>query len=109
MKSGISIVDCKVLWVIGAAERLATLGLIGGDIPLRLTPEAIDDYLEIDEYRNILFENDFEVAQIFKCIAETESSVEIDKEDMDQLVFLMLEFKNNREQLVKYALTHASV
>lgn len=109
MKSDLSIVDCKVMWVIGAAERLATLGLIGGDIPLRLTPEAIDDYLEIDEHRNILFENDFEVAQIFKAIAETESHEEIDKEDMEQLVFLLLEFKNNREKLVKYALTHASV
>lgn len=109
MNTALSIADCKVMWVVGAAERLATLGLIGGDIPLRLTPEAIDQYLELDEYRNILFESDFEVAQIFKCIAETESSVEIDKEDMDQLVFLMLEFKNNREKLVKYALTHASV
>lgn len=109
MNTALSIADCKVMWVIGAAERLATLGLIGGDIPLRLTPEAIDQYLELDEYRNILFESDFEVAQIFKCIAETESHEEIDKEDMDQLVFLLLEFKNNREKIVKYALTHASV
>ena len=105
----LTITDLKLLWVVGAAERLATLGLIGGNIPLRLTPEAIDTYLEVDNHRNILFESDFEIAQIFKVMARTESEEEIDDEDMNDLIDLILDFKNNREEIVKYALSHASV
>lgn len=105
----LTITDLKLLWVVGAAERLATLGLIGGNIPLRLTPEAIDTYLEVDNHRNILFESNFEIAQIFKVMARTESEEEIDDEDMNDLIDLIIDFKNNREEIVKYALSHASV
>ena len=34
--SDLTINDMKVMWVVGAAERLATLGVIGGNIPLQI-------------------------------------------------------------------------
>ena len=105
--SDLTIDDMKLMWVVGAAERLATLGIIGGEIPLRVTPDGIDTYLQIDEKRNMLFESDIEVAMIFEVIAKSQSEEEIDKEDMDDMIDLLLEYKNNRTQLVKYALSYA--
>lgn len=99
--------ECKVLWVVGAAERLATLGLLSSDIPMKLTAEAVDDFIEIDENVNLLFPNDFEIASIFRQIASSENEYEVDKEDTNQVIRLILEYKNNRTELVKYALSHA--
>jgi hypothetical protein len=98
--------ECKVLWVVGAAERLATLGLLSPDIPMKLTAEAVDDFIEIDENVNLLFPNDFEIASIFRQIASSENEYEVDKEDTNQIIRLILEYKNNRTELVKYALSH---
>ena len=75
MTEQVSIEECKVMWVIGAAERLATLGLLGGSVPVRITPEGIDQYLEIDD------------------------------EDMSAMIDLLVDFKNCREDVVKYALS----
>ena len=99
--------ECKVMWVVGAAERLATLGLLSSDIPLKLTADAVDDFIEIDENVDLLFPNDFEIASIFRQIASSENEYEVDKEDTNQVIRLILEYKNNRTELVKYALSHA--
>ena len=72
MKTKLTIDECKVMWVVGAAERLATLGMLSPDIPCRLTADAVDDYLEIDHHRNILFESDFEIASIFNALASSD-------------------------------------
>ena len=102
----LSVNECKVLWVVGAAERLATLGLLSRDVPMKLTAEAVDDFIEIDENVNLLFPNDFEIANIFRQIASSENEYEVDKEDTNQVIRLILEYKNNRTELVKYALSH---
>lgn len=101
-----SVGECKVMWVVGALERLATLGMIGADIPLRLTADAIDDYMEIDNHRNILFESDFEIASIFNALAKDECDEEPNPDDTEAIVELILEYKNNRTEIVKYALSH---
>ena len=106
MNAQLSIDECKVMWVVGALERLATLGLISSDIPLALTADAIDDYMEIDEYRDQLFPNDFEITQIFKGIANSSNEREVELEDMNDVIDLLLEYKNNRTEIVKYALSH---
>ena len=98
--------ECKVLWVVGAAERLATLGLLSPDIPMKLTADAVDDFIEIDENVDLLFPNDFEIASIFRQIASSENEYEVNKEDTNQIIRLILEYKNNRTELVKYALSH---
>lgn len=102
----LSVSESKVLWVVGALERLATLGLLSSDIPLTLTADAIDDYMEIDEYRHQLFPNDFEITQIFKAIANSSNEREVEPEDMNDVIDLLLKYKNNRTEIVKYALSH---
>ena len=109
MNRNLSIDECKVMWVVGAAERLATLGMLSPDIPLRLTAEAVDDYLEIDNHRDILFKSDFEVASIFNELAQIENEDEVDPDELRSVVDLILEYKNNRTEIVKYALSHQTV
>jgi hypothetical protein len=105
----LTINECKVLWVVGAAERLATLGMLSPDVPLKLSADAVDDFIEIDNHRDKLFPNDFEIAQIFKAIAKTENEYEVDDEDTNSIIDLILEYKNNRTEIVKYALSHQTV
>jgi len=110
MNAQMSIDECKVMWVVGALERLATLGLIGPDIPLKLSSNAIEDYLEIDENRELLFESDFEIASIFTALADDECDPEIqDPNDYKPIIDLLIQYKDNRTQIVKYALSHQTV
>ena len=106
MNTQLPIDECKVMWVIGALQRLATLGMIGPDIPLKLTSDAVDDYLYIDEYRQALFESDLEIASIFTTIVSSECDPEVqNSDDIKPLIELLLEYKNNRTKIVKYALS----
>jgi len=106
----LSIDECKVMWVVGALQRLATLGLIGPDIPLKLTPDAVDDYIQIDEHRELLFESDFEIASIFTALADDECDPELqDPEDYKPIINLLVEYKDNRTEIVKYALSQQLV
>lgn len=94
------------MWIIGALQRLATLGVIGSDIPLKLTSDAVEDYLYIDEHRQLLFESDFEIASIFTAIVSSECDPEVQNpDDTKPLIELLLEYKNNRTKVVKYALS----
>lgn len=104
MSSNLSISDMKVLWVVGALERLATLGMLNADVPLHITQDVIDDYIQIDNDRKYLFESDFEIAQIFRAIANEFNDEEVDEEDNCDIIELLLNYKNDREELVKYAL-----
>lgn len=107
MNAQLTIEKCKIMWVVGALERLATLGLIGSNIPLKLTSDAVDDYLQIDEYRELLFSSDFEVASIFTAIANEECDSELqDPDDLKPVIELLIDYKNNRTDVVKYALTN---
>lgn len=101
--------ELKVLWVVGAAERMATLGLISSNVPMQVTQDSIDDYLVADDCRDVIFSSDKEVAEIFDIMARKESEEDIDDEDMDNMIDLLLEFKNNRTNLVKYALCVSNV
>ena len=110
MNAQLTIDECKVMWVVGALERLATLGMIGPDIPLKLSANAVEDYLQIDEYREHLFESDFEIASIFTALANDECDPEVqDPDEIKPLINLLLEYKNNRTEIVKYALSHQTV
>jgi hypothetical protein len=109
MNAQLSIDECKVMWVVGALERLATLGVIGPDIPLQLSADAVEDYIEIDNHRNLLFESDFEIASIFTQIAKDECDEEPNPDDVDAIIDLILQYKNNRTEIVKFALSHQTV
>ena len=105
----LTIPEMKLLWIVGAAERLATLGMLSPDIPLNLSADAVDYFVEIDNHRNLLFPNDFEIAQIFKVIARSENEFEVEEKEINQIIDLILEYKNNRTEIVKYALSHQTV
>lgn len=107
MNAQLTIDECKVMWVVGALERLATLGLISSNIPLRLTSDAVETYLQIDEYRQHLFDCDFEIASLFTSIANQECDSELqDPDDLKPVIELLIDYKNNRTDVVKYALTN---
>ena len=93
------------MWVVGALERLATLGLIGSDVPLQLSSNAVEDYLEIDEHRELLFDSDFEIASIFTALAKDESE-DTDPDEIKPIIELLLEYKDNRTEIVKYTLSN---
>lgn len=105
MTTNFSVDECKILWVVGALERLATLGALNSDIPLTLTQDAIDDYISIDNDRQYLFESDFEIAQIFRAVANSSNEREVDEDSMCDVIELLLHYKNHREELVKCALS----
>lgn len=95
--------EMKVMWVIGALERLATLGLVDPNIPFKVSQDGLEIYLEADENRNTLFNSDYEVAEIFKALSKQENVKE--SEHVGDMILLLMEYKNNREELVKYALS----
>jgi hypothetical protein len=106
MNAQLTIDECKLMWVVGALQRLATLGMIGPDIPLKLSGSAVDDYLYIDEHREILFESDFEIASIFTALVNSECDPKVqNSDDTKPLIELLLQYKNNRTEIVKYALS----
>lgn len=107
MTTNLSVNECKVIWVVGALERLATLGMLNSDVPLTLTQDAIDDYIAIDNDRQYLFESDFEIAQIFRAIANESNEREVDEDGMCSVIQLLLNYKNDREELVREALSHS--
>jgi hypothetical protein len=109
MNRNLSVDECKVLWVVGAAERLATLGMLSPDIPLHLSADAVDDFIKVDNHRDILFESDYEIASIFNALAESENDEEVEPDELRSIVDLILEYKNNRTEIVKYALSHQTV
>jgi hypothetical protein len=107
MNAQLSIDECKIMWVVGALERLATLGLLGPDVPLKLSAHAVEDYIQIDEHRELLFESDFEIASIMTALINDECDPEVqDPEDTNLLIDLLLEYKNNRTEIVKYAISY---
>lgn len=105
-----SISDYKLLWVVGAAERLATLGLIGKDVPYTISSDTVDEYLKIDNRRHDVFESDFEIAQIFHTLVRVNANEDdIDDENVEDIIDLLIDYKNQRTDLVKYALCNSEV
>jgi hypothetical protein len=99
-----TITELKVLWVVGAVERLATLGFLNQDVPMQLTSKAIDNFILIDEHRQDIFANEDEIAQIFKHMIGADDVTCADNE-IQPIIDLILQYKNDRTEMVKYALS----
>lgn len=99
-----STAECQIIWLIGAIERLATLGLVE-ETPIKLNNEkAIDLFLEIDKSCHVLFKDDYELAQILNHVVKETCEEETDIDVVNALVELLLEYKNNRYKLAQRAL-----
>lgn len=96
----------QVMWVIGALERLATLKLLG-PTPHQVSQKWIDTFLQLDEYRDNLFVSDNQLKELLRTILETENGVD-DAELLESMFCLVKDYKNNREQIVKYALSQTN-
>jgi hypothetical protein len=104
MITKLNIIEAKILWVIGALERLATLGFLDKDVPYKVNSNAIDDFILIDEYRHEIFVIEDEIAQIFKAMIGADN-VTCSDDDIQPIVDLILQYKNNRTEMVKHALS----
>ena len=96
--------DKQLLWVFGTLERLAHLGYLQ-DPPYHITEDNIDFFLEIDSYRELLFDSDSEFNSLI-FLACKDSGV-IDPEQVASITQLARDYKDNRDALVKFALAHS--
>jgi hypothetical protein len=96
----------QILWVVGAFERLATLGLIE-EVPLGVSADSVELFVELDEIRNQLI-TDEEIKELVPYLVQETADDVVSDEDVDCLVKLILEFKNNRTEVVKYGLNITS-
>ena len=106
MNEQLTLNECKMLWIFGALERLQSLGFMNGPM-YRVAPKAIDLFVEIDEYRHFIFPDDADVIDLFKLVVKMESEEQPDEVEMNQLCKLLLEYKNNRDVMMKFALEHS--
>ena len=106
MKSQFTKAHYQILWIVGAFERLSTLGLIE-EVPLVVSADSVELFVELDEIRNNLI-TDEEIEQIVPHLIQETSDNVVSDEDVECLVKLILEFKNNRTEVVKYGLNITS-
>jgi hypothetical protein len=101
--------EIQVLWVVGATERLATLGFLNSNLPVQISPDSIDLFIEIDDNRDKVFPYDEAIGLIFRAMAKSECDEEISEYNLNLIIDLILEYKNNRTELVKMALSRQTV
>ena len=100
----------QVFWVVGAAQRLANLGLLDA-VPIGIAMEKNDEWIELDKTRQFLFENDFEIASIFYALVTNDGKLEdnYDESTFDNMTQVLIDYKDNRIELVRCALEHCLV
>ena len=97
-----SMKDKAMLWVFGALERLAHLGYLKNP-PYHICPEKIDLFEEFDSYCQCLFESEAEFEDLLERICQ---SIAMDDEDQIKVVTqLVRDYRDNRTELVRFALT----
>lgn len=95
--------EAQVMWMLGALERLATFGFIQ-ETPYQVSQQGIDTFIQLDEYRDKLFESDNELKGLLSVILSSENGVK-DEDLLDGMFVLVKDYKDNREHIVKYALS----
>jgi hypothetical protein len=99
-----TIINYQVFWVIGALERLATLGLIERP-PLVVSQDTVDSFVLLDEMRDGIFSSNDKIRDIVASLVMS-YNMDYDSRVIDDLYFLLTEYKDNRTKIVKYALTY---
>jgi|LakMenEpi03Aug12_release.lakeMendotaPanAssembly.Ray.scaffolds.fasta_scaffold463802_3 hypothetical protein len=91
----------KTIWLIGAVEKLGNLGFMNS-LSHRLDEYGISIFWEVDEIRDILFEDNNELKMyIYGWFHE-----DLDDEDLDDLYDIVLTFKNNRNKVFTYGMNN---
>ena len=96
-------IECnQVLWVVGAIERLATLGMLKTP-PLVVSSGAIDLFIDLDDARYVLFPDNQVIEKIVGALVyDYNRSVDVDL--VDGITHLVVDYKDNRDRIMKYAL-----
>lgn len=97
-----SVAELKVFWVVGALERLATLGFLQNP-PLNISSDAIDMFIEVDEIRQGLFQSDDELKSLLGALVRSHNS-NYDEQLVTDLFCLVNDYKNDRSRLFKAAM-----
>lgn len=93
------IIQIQILWMVGALERLATLGILEAT-PYKVSQSGLDSYLLIDEHRDNLFYDNEQMKELLKVILVSENGSH-DQELLDSLFHFLKEYKDNRTEFVK--------
>ena len=101
--TGTNTTECnQVLWVVGAIERLATLGMLKTP-PLVVSSGAIDLFIDLDDARYVLFPDNQVITEIVGALVyDYNRSVDVDL--VDGITHLVVDYKDNRDRIMKYAL-----
>ena len=101
--TGTNTTECnQVLWVVGAIERLATLGMLKTP-PLVVSSCAIDLFIDLDDARYALFPDNQVIEKIVGALVyDYNRSVDVDL--VDGITHLVVDYKDNRDRIMKYAL-----
>jgi hypothetical protein len=105
MKTDSEICNLQILWIAGCLERLATLGFFEEEVPYVLSSEAVDTYVKVDENRHSIITDD-EVKEIIPVYVRITSDLPMKDDDIDIITELVLQYKNNRTEMVKHALVN---
>jgi hypothetical protein len=91
----------KNIWIIGAVEKLGNLGFMNS-LSHRLDEYGISVFWEVDEIRDILFEDDNELKMyIYEWFHE-----DLDDEDLDNLYDIVVTFLYNRNKVFTYGMNN---
>lgn len=94
--------EAQIFWIIGALERLATLGFIQ-EPPYQVSQMGIDMFVQLDELRDKLFVDNEEMKNILSVMLKSENGVH-NEDLLDGMYVLLKDYKDDRSRIVKYAL-----
>ena len=90
----------KTLWVIGALERLATLGFLDKEVPRKVSQSAIDQWQKADENRFSLFQNETDIRDYAAIVISLSSDPSVSREDstIRAIARLVAEFWTDKQR-----------
>lgn len=95
-----SLAEKRVLWVVGAMERLGGLGYFK-EVGYTVDKDCVDLYLELDEIRDYLFDKDEDIFFIIMSLIEES---DLPKEEIKKIYDLVISYKNDRKKVFVYAM-----
>lgn len=91
----------QALWVFGAMERLQALGIIEG-VDFGLHPRAVELFVQIDESRKQVFDNEEDFETLIRVICNRKA-LHSEKE-IKEIIEITREYRDDRDALVRFAL-----
>lgn len=101
----LSLAEKRILWVVGAMERLGGLGYFK-EVGYKVDKDCVDLYLELDEIRDYLFEEDEEIFFIVMSLIEES---DLPMEEIKEIYNLVISYKNDRKKVFVYAMNNFSL